>query len=194
MTITVEPIATLARNWWAIALRGAIALLLGIAAILLPIATLAGLVLLLAVYFIADGIFSLIAGFRTSRHDERRWPLLLEGILDLIAGVIAFLWPVITILVLVALLSVWSIVTGAVMLYGAIRGDHGHVRWLLGINGVLSILLGIAIVIYPAAGVLTIAWLVGIYALLFGIGMLVLGFRLKRMRDFPGPASAVRQV
>ena len=194
MNIADGAFATLAHNWWAIALRGAVALLLGIAAILLPGVTLAGLVLLLAAYFIADGVFALISGLRAARHGGRWWPFLFEGLLDLIAGAVAFLWPAITILVLVALLAVWSILTGAIMLFGAIGGYRGHGRWLLGINGALSILLGVAIVVYPAAGVLTIIWLIGLYALLFGIGMLALGFHLRRMREQPGPTSGLRQA
>ena len=111
--------------------------------------------------------------------------LFLEGLLDLAAAAIAFIFPVATVLALVALLGAWSILTGGVMLYGALRGYRGHGRWLLAVNGALSVLLGIAIVVYPAAGILTIAWLVGLYALLFGAGMLALAFWLRSQRGRP---------
>ena len=185
MTIGGEDrfIAVVARNWWALALRGGLALMLAIAAFLLPGVTLASLILLLAAYFILDGVLALISGWRAARRDGRWWPFLLEGALDLIAGAIALLWPAATLLALVALLAAWSILTGAVMLYGAFGGYRGRGRWLLGLNGALSILLGVAIVVFPAAGALTIAWLVGLYALLFGAGMLALAFHLRKLQE-----------
>jgi uncharacterized membrane protein HdeD (DUF308 family) len=112
-------IAVVARNWWALALRGVLALLLAVVAFLLPGLTLASLILLLAAYFIIDGVLALISGWRAARRDGRWWPFLLEGVLDLIAGAIALLWPAATLLALVVLLAAWSILTGAVMLYGA---------------------------------------------------------------------------
>jgi uncharacterized membrane protein HdeD (DUF308 family) len=183
--LTQRFVATFTRNWWAIALRGVLGIVLGIVAIVLPAVTIASLVLLLGAYFLLDGIFALISGFRAVRHDERWWPFFLEGLLDLLAAAIAFLFPVATILALVALVAAWSILTGAVMLYGALRGYRGHGRWLLALNGAVSVLLGIAIVLFPAAGVLTIVWLVGLYALLFGAGMLALAFWLRSQRNHP---------
>ena len=184
MTIALDDrfLATAARNWWALALRGVLALLLAIAAFLLPGVTLASLVLLLAAYFILDGILALASGFRAARREDRWWPFLLEGVLDLAAGSLALLWPAVTVLALVSLLAVWSILTGAVMLYGAYRGYRGRGRWLLALNGAVSVLLGLAIIAFPAAGALTIAWLVALYALLFGLGMLALAFRLRGLQ------------
>jgi uncharacterized membrane protein HdeD (DUF308 family) len=185
MTLAADDrfLAIVARNWWALALRGGLALLLAIAAFLLPGVTLASLILLLAAYFILDGVLALISGWRAARRDGRWWPFLLEGVLDLVAGAIALLWPAATLLALVALLAGWSILTGAVMLYGAVAGYRGRGRWLLALNGAISVLLGLAIILFPAAGALTIAWLVALYALLFGVGMLALAFRLRRLQE-----------
>jgi uncharacterized membrane protein HdeD (DUF308 family) len=179
-------IAIVARNWWALALRGVLALLLAVVAFFLPGLTLASLILLLAAYFIIDGVLALISGWRAARRDGRWWPFLLEGVLDLIAGAIALLWPAATLLALVVLLAAWSVLTGAVMLYGAFGGYRGEGRWLLALNGAISVLLGVAIIVFPEAGALTIAWLVGLYALLFGAGMLVLAFRLRGLREGAG--------
>ena len=179
-------IAIVARNWWALALRGVLALLLAVVAFLLPGLTLASLILLLAAYFIIDGVLALISGWRAARRDGRWWPFLLEGVLDLIAGAIALLWPAATLLALVVLLAAWSILTGAVMLYGTFGGYRGQGRWLLALNGAISVLLGVAMIVFPEAGALTIAWLIGLYALLFGAGMLVLAFRLRRLREGAG--------
>jgi uncharacterized membrane protein HdeD (DUF308 family) len=176
-------LSTFSRNWWAIAVRGVLAIVLAIAAFFLPGLTLASLVLLLAAYFILDGIFALVAGFRAASRDERWWPFLVEGAIDLAAGAVAVIWPAITVLALVVLLGAWSILTGLVIVYGAVRGYRGRGRWLLAANGVLSVLLGVAILLFPAAGALTIAWLVGFYALLFGVGMVILAYRLRRLES-----------
>jgi uncharacterized membrane protein HdeD (DUF308 family) len=188
MTLAADDrfLAIVARNWWALALRGVLALLLAVVAFLLPGLTLASLILLLAAYFIIDGVLALISGWRAARRDGRWWPFLLEGVLDLIAGAIALLWPAATLLALVVLLAAWSILTGAVMLYGAFGGYRGEGRWLLALNGAISVLLGVAIIVFPEAGALTIAWLIGLYALLFGAGMLVLAFRLRRLQERAG--------
>jgi uncharacterized membrane protein HdeD (DUF308 family) len=194
MTLAADDrfIAIVARNWWALALRGILALLLAVVAFLLPGLTLASLILLLAAYFIIDGVLALISGWRTARRDGRWWPFLLEGVLDLIAGAIALVWPAATLLALVVLLAAWSILTGAVMLYGAFGGYRGEGRWLLALNGAISVLLGVAIIVFPEAGALTIAWLVGLYALLFGAGMLALAFRLRKLQEgAAGPALRI---
>ena len=104
--------AQLARNWWAIALRGAFAILFGIAALLLPAVTLAALVLLFAAYMLADGVLAIIAAVGAARRHERWGWLAFEGIADLIAGAIAFFWPLITVLAFVFLMAIWAIVTG----------------------------------------------------------------------------------
>jgi uncharacterized membrane protein HdeD (DUF308 family) len=170
----------LARNWWALALRGVFAILVGLIAFVAPGVFLASLVLLFAAYLLVDGVFSIIAGLRAAQRNERWWPLALEGLVDIVAGIIAFALPAAAALALLYLVSAWSILTGlfriaaAIRLRRQIRGE-----WLLILNGALSVLFGIAILVYPAVGLVTVVWIVGIYALLFGILLVALGFRLR---------------
>jgi uncharacterized membrane protein HdeD (DUF308 family) len=181
----------LARNWWALALRGLFAILLGVVAFALPGLFLLYLVVLFAAYLFVDGVFSIVAGFRAAQRNERWWPLALEGLVDIVAGVIAFALPAAAALALLYLVSVWSIITGlfriaaAIRLRRQIRGE-----WLLILNGLLSVLFGIALVVFPAVGLVTVVWIIGAYAVLFGILLVALGFRLRGHRASGRPVRA----
>jgi nucleotide-binding universal stress UspA family protein len=102
----------LARNWWALVLRGVFAVVFGLAAFFWPGVTLAVLVMLFGVYAVVDGIFAVVAAITGARSDTRWWALLLEGIVSILAGAVAFVWPGITALVLVYLMGAWAIITG----------------------------------------------------------------------------------
>jgi uncharacterized membrane protein HdeD (DUF308 family) len=110
--------------------------------------------------------------------------LLLEGLCGIAAGIIAFAWPHVTALVVVLLIAVWAMVTGVFEIAAAIRLrqmiEH---EWLLGLSGVLSILLGVLLVAEPRAGVILWAWTNGAYALIFGIVLLALAFRLRALGE-----------
>ena len=215
--------ALLARNWWAMALRGVFAVLFGLAALILPLTTVASLVLLFAAYMLADGVFAIVAGVRcnparsmpasplpasvrpgvlgvtgvfaivagvraAARHE--RWGLLiLEGAVDLAAGAAALLVPGLTVLVVVTLLGIWSVVTGALMLAAAWRLHGGYGRWLLALSGLVSLAWGVLLWTSPVAGALVLTWWLGGYALVFGALLLVLAFNLRGRRDGPLPAG-----
>jgi len=104
--------ALLAANWWAMALRGVIAILFGVIALLVPGAALLSLVLVFAAYMVADGIFAIVAAIRAARQHERWTLLLLEGVAALVTAAIAFLWPGITVLAFVLLIAARSLVSG----------------------------------------------------------------------------------
>lgn len=183
--------AMLARNWWAMALRGAFAILFGLAALILPFTTLASLVLLFAAYMLADGVFAIVAGVRAAARHERWGLLILEGAVNLAAGVAALLVPGLTVLVVVTLLGIWSVITGALMLAAAWRLHGGHGRWLLALSGLVSLVWGVLLWTAPNAGALVLTWWLGGYALVFGALLLVLAFNLRSRRadGFPtGPA------
>lgn len=169
----------LAEEWWTLALRGVLAIIVGLIALFFPGVTLAAFVLLFAAYMLVDGIFALIAGFRAARRHERSWPLFLEGVADIVAGVIAFFWPGITLLVLVLLVGFWAIFSGVMMIAAAFR-RAGRREWLLALGGLLSVIFGVLVLIAPITGAVVLAWWFGAYAIAFGIVLLILAFRWRR--------------
>ena len=171
--------ALLARNWWAIALRGLFAVLFGLAAILLPAAALGTLVLVFAAYMLVDGVFAIVAGLRAAAHHERWGLLALEGVVNLAAGLAAFFFPGLTVLVLVTILGVWAVISGLLLLVAAFRLHASHGRWWLALSGLVSLIWGVLLNFAPVAGALVLTWWLGAYALLFGVSLLVLGFRLR---------------
>jgi uncharacterized membrane protein HdeD (DUF308 family) len=172
---------TLARNWWALAVRGLVAVLFGLLTFLIPGITLVTLVLLFGAYALADGVFNVIAFFRVASH---HWALLIEGVVGIIAGILTFVWPAITALVLLYLIAFWAIFTGLFEIIAGIRLRKAIAsEWLLLVMGVLSLLFGVFILFAPGAGALAIVLWIGAYALVFGITLLVLAFRLRGHRQ-----------
>ena len=171
----------LAQNRWAVALRGAVAILFGVLAIALPGVTLGVLILLWGVYAIADGIFAIVSGVRAARRNERWGVLIVEGIFDIIAGVIAVFMPAAAAFAFAYLFAIWAVITGIIEVAAAVRlRREMEGEWLLGLTGVLSILLGLYVAVFPGLGLLGLVWTVGIYAIVFGIAMIVLSLRLRR--------------
>jgi uncharacterized membrane protein HdeD (DUF308 family) len=172
----------LAQNWWAVALRGVFAILFGLIAFVSPGATILSLVLFFAAYMLADGVFGIVSGVRAAQRHERWLFLVLEGVLNILVGVLAFLLPGLTALLFVTMLAFWSIATGIIMAVAAFRLTKVHGRGWMVAGGVISVLFGIALIIAPLAGAVVLTWWLGAYALAFGIALLVLGFRLKSRR------------
>jgi len=171
---------SLAKNWWALALRGLVAVLFVLLTFLLPGITLATLVLLFGAYALADGIFNVIAFFKVASH---QWALLIEGVIGVIAGVLTFAWPAITALVLLYLIAFWAIFTGVLEIVAAVRLRTAiSNEWLLLSMGVLSLLFGLFILFVPGAGALAIVLWIGAYALVFGIFLMAFAFRLRGYR------------
>lgn len=182
---------SLAQNWWVIALRGMLAIMFGITALAMPVSTLISLILILAAYMLVDGIFAIVASLRAAQHSRRWGALFFGGLINIFTGVLAAAWPGITALVFVVLTAVWSITSGSAMLVGAIQLKRNHGRWWLALGGLSSIAFGIILVLAPFAGAVVLTWWIGIYALVFGISMLVLAFRLREHRnDRPIPGMA----
>ncbi len=171
----------LARHWWALALRGVFAVLFGLLTFLIPGITLLTLVLLFGAYAILDGIFDIISAVRAP---GRHWPLVLEGVVGIIIGILTFLWPGITTMVLLYLIAFWAIFTGVLEIVAGIRLREVIANeWLLILMGVLSVLFGFLILIFPGAGALAIIIWIGAYSLLFGIMLIALAFLLRRFRQ-----------
>jgi uncharacterized membrane protein HdeD (DUF308 family) len=180
-------------NWSWFALRGGLAILLGIAAISFPVTALFAFTLLFAAYATVDGIFTLVSGVRGARRSEERWwTLILRGLVGIAIGAIFLLMPGLATIgyavASLALLAAWALVTGAFELSAAIRLRREiEGEWLLGLSGLLSILLGIAIpfilLLYPLITILSVAWIIGAYALISGVALVVQAIRLNRRRQ-----------
>ena len=178
----------LVRNWWAVALRGVFAILFGLAALFLTQATLGALVLVFAVYMFVDGVFAIISGVRAAERHERWGAFILEGVLDILAGIAAFLFPGLTLIVLIFMMGAWAILSGGVMAWAGFHAAHGR-GWLIA-AGVISVLWGVLLFVAPIAGAVVLTWFMGGYALAFGVALLILAFRLKRGRGGTGLAAA----
>jgi uncharacterized membrane protein HdeD (DUF308 family) len=180
-------ITILARNWWLLAIRGVAAILFGIGAFLWPGITLTVLVLLFGAYALVDGIFAVVAGISVRKEQERWWMMVMEGVAGIIIGVLTFLWPGVTALVLLYFIAAWSIITGAFEIAAAIRlRKEIEGEWLLALAGFASLIFGVLLVILPGPGALALIWLIGSYAIVFGILMLVLAFRLRGLQGTTG--------
>jgi uncharacterized membrane protein HdeD (DUF308 family) len=169
----------LAQNWWAVAIRGVAGIVVGLIALLMPVATMLALTLVFAAYMLVDGVFAIVAALRAARQHDRWGLLALEGVADIVAGAIAVLWPGITVLVFVLLVAAWAIVSGGLMLAAAFQLKIDHGRWWLVLGGAASIIYGVLLVIAPLIGALVLTWWFGAYALIFGIVLLILSFRLR---------------
>jgi uncharacterized membrane protein HdeD (DUF308 family) len=168
----------LARHWWVVGLRGLAAIIFGILAFAWPGMTLGVLVLLFGIYAIVDGVLGLIAAVRGDA--PHRVVLGIEGIVSVLAGIAAIVWPLITALVLLYIIAFWAIVTGVLEVYAAVRMRRAISNELgLIIGGILSILFGIVLIVAPGAGALAVVFLIGAYAIIFGIALLGLAWRLR---------------
>jgi len=182
----------LARNWWAVALRGVLGILFGLIALVFPGATMLSLVLVFAAYLLVDGVFAIVAAVRAARQREQWGLLTLEGIVNIAAAVLAVLWPGLTVIAFVLLIAAWAIVTGVLVLAAASRLNIDHGRWWLVLGGVASLAYGVLLIIAPLIGALVLTWWIGAYALVFGVALLVLAFKLKARRDEEPHAAAAR--
>jgi uncharacterized membrane protein HdeD (DUF308 family) len=171
----------LAGNWWAVTIRGVAAILFGVLTFVMPIVTLATLVLLFGAYAIVDGVFMLVSVFRGREGDRSRWVMVLEGIVRIAAGIVAFAWPGRTAVAVVYVIAAWSLVTGILEIAAAIRlrrEIRGEV-WL-GLSGVLSIVFAAVLMVAPGVGALAVVLWIGAYAIVFGALLVGLSLRLRR--------------
>jgi uncharacterized membrane protein HdeD (DUF308 family) len=169
----------LAKNWWIFLVRGFAALLFGLAVFVFPGAALSFIVTLIAVYFLIDGVFAVIYALQ-HRARPRWWVALLEGLVGILAAIGAFLYPGITSLVLLYIVAFWAAMTGLMeIIYAIEMRKHIQNEWWLILSGVVSILFGALLILFPGAGILSLLTLVGAFAFAFGIIMIVFAFRLR---------------
>jgi uncharacterized membrane protein HdeD (DUF308 family) len=187
----------LARNWGWIALRGVLAILFGIIAVASPGSAFAALVILFGAYAFVDGIFALVALLRGAGKD-RFWVLVLEAIVGIGIGVLTVARPAATALALLYYVGIWAILTGILEVVAAIRLRKEITgEFWLGLAGVLSIAFGVLLFATPEAAALALTLWIGAYAIVFGVMLLLLAFRLRRFAEGPKapgttPASVTR--
>jgi uncharacterized membrane protein HdeD (DUF308 family) len=181
-------LAVAARQWWVLLLQGVLGIAVGVLAILSPGLALATIALLFGAWAIVSGVSQLAAGWRVAEARGRSWPFLLSGAVSVVAGVLAVVYPGITILYLILLLGAWILVSGAMEVYTAWKiRDEISDEWILALIGVLRIAAGVIILAMPIIGAILTAALFATWAILSGIGALVLGWRL---RQFSGRTTA----
>jgi uncharacterized membrane protein HdeD (DUF308 family) len=134
---------------------------------------------------LVDGVFAIVAAVRVAGEAARWWLLLVEGILGVLAGIVAFVWPGLTALALLYFVAAWAIVTGIFEIVGAIRLRlEIEGEWALILGGALSVLFGVLLVVVgPGVGLLSLVWLIGVYAVAFGVLLLILAFRVRNERS-----------
>ncbi len=174
---------TLAANWRALALRGLIALLFGLVVLFWPGLVLAVLVLLFGIYALVDGAITFVPALRSSDRGTRRSLPLTEGAVGVIAGLVAIFWPGMTLNGLVYVIVGWSVATGVLKIFTAIllRAEVQN-GWLLTGSGALSVLFGILLAALAGSDVPFLAPLIGAFAVIVGLALIVFAFRLRERR------------
>ncbi|WP_283137294.1 HdeD family acid-resistance protein [Rhizohabitans arisaemae] len=166
-------------TWWLLTLRGLLAILFGLLALFWPGITVLALVLMFGFFALVEGIFRLVAAFGRAGR-ESRWLLVLGGVVGIAIGLITLFWPGITAIVLLVLIAVWAILTGLFEIIAAValRREISNV-WLLALAGAFSFVFGIFMIALPRQGAIAVVWLIGIYAIVFGIAMVVFSLRFR---------------
>ena len=186
-------IGEVARHWWAFAIRGVFAVLFGLALFFWPGAALTALVLLFGAFMLVDGVLTTFAAIQGRNALPHWWAPLIEGIVGIIAGLVVLALPGLALVVLIYFIAAWALITGVMEIVAAIRlREQIEGEWRMALSGALSVIFGILVAIWPVSGALAIAWLLGAYAILFGIVLLALAFHLKGFADrrATGPAAA----
>jgi uncharacterized membrane protein HdeD (DUF308 family) len=191
---------SITRSWWVLLIRGIAAILFGIAAFSVPGITLFALVALYGAYALVDGIAAIALGFSSRGQvtgDKRSWGgMVFVGVLGILAGIVTFVWPGITALALLVIIAVAAIIRGIAEIVAAIRLrkliEH---EWMLGLAGVLSIAFGVILLARPLVGALAVVWIIGAYAIVFGVLTTVLAFRFRAHRNrLEGRGGGTRPV
>jgi uncharacterized membrane protein HdeD (DUF308 family) len=169
------------RAWWAIAFRGLLAIVLGIVMLTWPGVTLAIFIAMLGIYLFFDGIFALVATFHAAREGQSWWPYLLEGLVSIGVGILAFARPTAVAVLLLILVAVRALIVGVTEISTgvSVRRATGHSAWFMWLAGVASLIFGVLLLARPGAGILALVWIAGIYTIVFGVMLDAEAFRLR---------------
>jgi uncharacterized membrane protein HdeD (DUF308 family) len=177
----VQLLQTLGRNWWLVLLRGIAAIVFGLLAWAWPGVTLVTLVLFWGAYALVDGVAALIGGWKTKDGGRPMWTVVLVGLVGIAAGIFTFLQPGVTAIALLILIAVWAIVQGVLEISAAIRlRKEIQNEWLLILCGLLSVAFGVLMILNPGAGAIAVLWLIGAFAVAYGVLLVILSLKLKK--------------
>ncbi len=169
------------RQWGWIALRGVVAILFGLMAMFMPAITLSALVMVFGAFALVDGVIALIAGFRIRDHGKPLWSMEIIGVLGIAAGLATLFWPGLTALILLYIIAAWALVSGVFQIVAAIRFRREiKNEWFHGLSGLVSVIFGAMLMMNPGPGALALVWVIGIYAVFFGVLVLMFSFRLRK--------------
>lgn len=158
---------------WSFIIRGVIAIVFGILVFIWPLHTLAVLILLFGVFAIVNGVVAVLGALQSLREHQHAWLRGLAGVLSILAGIAALVWPRETAVILFLIIALWAIVTGIVEIGAAFQFRQlGVEAWILAASGVISILFGVILLVWPRTGMLALAWLIGVYAIIYGLLLL----------------------
>jgi uncharacterized membrane protein HdeD (DUF308 family) len=179
-------LSTVCKRWWVLMIRGIAAIVLGICAIAWPGVTMVSLVWLFGIFSIIDGVAAIIIGFRGEADGTVWWTMVVLGLMAIGAGITAFAWPGLTLLVLAAIIAVSAMIRGAFEIFAAITlRKELEDEWILGLSGAMSVIFGCLIMFRPGAGLIAITLLIGAYMLALGVFAIALALRLRMMgRDW----------
>jgi len=174
----------LKRSWWVLLLQGLAAVLFGVLASVWPGITVTTLVLLFGAYALVDGVSAVVGSLIHRKEYEDWWLVLLGGLSSVVAGILALVLPGITALSLLFLIAAWALVTGVLSIVTAIQiRKEIEGEWLMILGGIASVLFGLVAFVRPAAGALSLIWVIAIYAIIFGVLQVLLAFRARRWAE-----------
>lgn len=169
------------KYWWVMLLRGGLAVVFGIIAVVWPGITLLGLIWLFGAYAIGDGAVEIWSGIRNRQRHDRWWVEILIGLAGIVAGILVISWPGLSTLALMYLIAAWMVVMGVFQVIYAIRvrKEISNEFWI-GLSGVLSVALGLFFFAFPGDGAISLVWLIGIYSIFFGVLLVIFAFRARK--------------
>lgn len=172
------------KHWWHVALRGFLALLFGILLFAWPGIAMFIFAIVFGAYVFVDGIFTLVAAINYKAGAGKRYWLFVRGIFGIIVGIVTFFWPAITEIALVLLIGAWALIAGIMELNFAFRAvKNTGIKWLFAISGILAVILGMLLLIRPIAAIIAVIWVIAAYAVIAGILLLIVGFRLRSQKS-----------
>lgn len=171
----------ISKYWWVMLLRGVFAIVFGIVAIVWPGLTLLGLIWLFGAYAIGDGAVEVWSGIQNRNRHDRWWVEILIGLAGIVAGVLVIAWPGLSTLALMYLIAAWMVVMGVFQIVYAIRvrREISNEVWII-LSGILSVVLGLYFLAFPGDGAISLVWLIGIYAVFFGVLLVIFAFRARK--------------